>query len=332
MNAKLLPVCLLAAVTTHAQPTITHANNNFLAGYSSTAYYVTAVPQGASGANVTWDFSGIGTSAGVTGTYAACSSSNNCSTFPGSNVVVQSSGSATKSYFIVDNTRYALNGTANASGTNIIFTNPEDMQRYPFTYNNTYTDNFAASYVSGGATINRSGSITVTADGYGTLKLPNGTFNNVLRIKRLETYADSWGGTGMNYTVETYAWYSPVMRELLLTRIEASMNGSPVPVVMAYTSQTPSAVTSMVIAAGSTLLYPNPARDLVQVQFEATRQTTASIMLMDITGRQVLETQTLRTISGRNEAKLSTGQLSPGMYLMQLEADGQVVTKKVQVL
>jgi len=329
MYLKFLPACLLLAVTAHAQPTLTNANNNFLAGTSFIQYTGSATSPGASGANVVWDFSAIGTSAGNSYSYTACSSSTNCGTFPGSNVVIAQP--PTTGYFIVDNTRQAVNGAAVGS-TNIIYSNPEDMLRFPFTYNNTYTDNFSANFTSGGSSFVRSGSVTVTADGYGKLILPNGTYNNILRVKRVETYTDTWSGPTINYSSEIYAWYSPAKRENLLSKSSITVAGNTTDYPITYTNQTPTAIGNLAIAEGSVNLYPNPARDLVHVRFEADKATTADVILTDLTGRMINTLPAVSIASGSNDIKMNTVGLSAGLYLVRLTADGQSITRKVEVL
>ncbi len=64
-------------------------------------------------------------------------------------------------------------------------------------------------------------------------------------------------------------------------------------------------------------LYPNPASDFIMVEFESIMNTDVSIMMTDITGRQLsLEYNAVQ--EGNNLLKLSTSKLSPGLYFLQI--------------
>lgn len=68
-------------------------------------------------------------------------------------------------------------------------------------------------------------------------------------------------------------------------------------------------------------LYPNPAEDVLNVQFEAATAGAVVIEIRDITGKLV-ETQLIQAQAGSNLVMMDTDQYANGMYLMNIVANG----------
>jgi hypothetical protein len=77
-------------------------------------------------------------------------------------------------------------------------------------------------------------------------------------------------------------------------------------------------------------MFPNPARQLVQLQFEAKDAANLQINLMDKTGR-IISRQNKTVQSGRNQHAISLDKLPVGMYFVQIQDGSQVITKKLMV-
>jgi hypothetical protein len=70
------------------------------------------------------------------------------------------------------------------------------------------------------------GMISLKADGYGQLKLPNGVSNNVVRVKVVQQVGDSMMNAGsLVNDVTSYIWYDPAHMGFLF-RIDSSRSGS----------------------------------------------------------------------------------------------------------
>ncbi|HVA98265.1 MAG TPA: hypothetical protein VNG53_05165, partial [Bacteroidia bacterium] len=205
-----LSATLLSALASAAQPTLTEANTSPIIGDIFSNNATNYIAPGSSGANQTWDLSSMTTTSTTTTNAVTPSSTTYGSSFPSSTIAFSSTGAVL--YWKVSSTAEQTYGIAQGS-TVISYSNPEDYLRFPFTYSNTYTDTWAATFTSGGYPYLRSGSTTVTADGYGTLKLPSGTYSNVLRVHFLENYQDSTNIGGSPYIItyqdDEYLWYLP---------------------------------------------------------------------------------------------------------------------------
>ncbi len=87
-------------------------------------------------------------------------------------------------------------------------------------------------------------------------------------------------------------------------------------------------------------VYPNPAQNNTSIAFELTSTHAASIRLMDITGKQVMNIQLNKLPKGKHEYQLNfaastgsaTGQhLSSGIYFIQVTSDTGMQTKKLVI-
>ena len=71
--------------------------------------------------------------------------------------------------------------------------------------------------------------------------------------------------------------------------------------------------------AQNIVVYPNPAKDVVNVSFENTSETAVSIM--DLQGR-VLSTQLVSGSNGTQLVSISTGDFAQGTYVVSVRANG----------
>src|SRR5690606_38513623 len=75
-----------------------------------------------------------------------------------------------------------------------IYTNAEKMYQFPMTYGSSWTDSFSGTATTSGITMTRTGTTEVDYNGYGTVIMPFGTFNNVARLQISQTYNDEYMG------------------------------------------------------------------------------------------------------------------------------------------
>ena len=73
------------------------------------------------------------------------------------------------------------------------------------------------------------------------------------------------------------------------------------------------------MTAQNIVVYPNPAKDVVNVSFENTSETAVSIM--DLQGR-VLSTQLVSGSNGTQLVSISTGDFAQGTYVVSVRANG----------
>lgn len=91
-------------------------------------------------------------------------------------------------------------------------------------------------------------------------------------------------------------------------------------------------------AAGLELrLHPNPVRSSVTLRFRSARPATATLEILDLSGRRVatlgpLEADPSWRVAMWDGGPARGGRASPGLYLVRLTSTGEVVTRRVVLL
>jgi hypothetical protein len=336
MKRTILPAILLCfCINASAQvPTLTSSSNPIIGG-KCLLYTTDSFNVGSSGAGVTWNFSTLTIKSTDTAFYSACSVSSHCSSFPATTMYVHGYTNPNELFFNNSSTKMSLIGAYTIAATS--YTNYEDMFRYPFTYNTTYVDTFIGGFVSMGYTYYRKGTITVTGDAYGTLILPNATFTNALRVHRMEAYSDSTYISGfpfvINYSSDIYTWYVPGGREAVLSQTKFFASGTGSPKTAFYTGQTPSTIgiNNVQNTVTALQLYPNPATDKLHAIFSTAGNGHVRISLTDMPGREVAVIINKDLSAGGQQVDLSTADIPRGLYLLKLQADGETITRKIEL-
>ena len=176
---------------------------------------------GPAGNGVTWDFSNLPRRAAddYTVTYADPSVAPNAADFPESNLVaVQDAGQLTAYTFMsVSNQKVVLEGLDIPELGVVTYTDKSEWIDLPFQFNEMESDDFVGVYsfnfqgITGVA--NRTGNLTTTYDGFGTIILPNGeSVPNVRRLKLEQTTVDVINVMGVSITTTTntttYSFYA----------------------------------------------------------------------------------------------------------------------------
>lgn len=321
---------ILASFASIAQPSLTGTAVNPTIGESFT--YTTCTTyfnQGPAGANQTWNFS---TSTGTTSGVSSCvsvSSTPSGSSFPSANIAFNNAAGSNYSYQKTSATAYQNYGNVTSSGIVMSYSNPEDFLRFPFTYNNTYNDPWSCTFVNSGYTFYRTGATSITADGYGTLTTPAGTFTNVLRVHMVQTYQDS-AYVGMPYVIlytnDEYMWYVNGTHAALAATFSFTANGS--------TSQSsfylgaPSGIDNISNILTSLEVFPNPASDLIKINYNLTENKKVELCLFNTLGEKIHNSQTEEGIQGTNTSELNIAELPEGIYFAQIILDGNVAATK----
>ncbi len=279
-----------------AQPVVqpSHVAPNFEA-----ELYYTEVPSnfspGPAGANQTWDFSNIGD-----GMLLGAQQAINASTSPFAAEFPQANYCYTMVSAFADATMYFYH-----SLTPSIFEiyslgyegevgedyrpNPRTYVTFPYTYGTVFNDTFQRT--TDAAPVSQ----TVTYDAYGTLIMPFGTFNNVVRQKVVIE-----GNTN-------YAWFNVnPFYPILQTSLEDASLGY---IIDNTVLDTPSA------QGGVFAAYPNPVFDRLSIRFPDSIQGAVTLELSDIAGKTVRTAQ----IASQSDSVDLSG-LQAGVYLLRVHS------------
>lgn len=299
--------------------------------------------QGASGANITWDFSDMIDDQSQAASFVSSGQTPFAANFGTASVAVEyenglnvgSTSSIRYEFFSLNAANLIRHGLTTNQNVVVSYSNPQTALTLPFTYQSTNTDDFEADFSVSGMYINETGTISVTGDGYGTLILPHSTISNVLRVRVVQDYTDlSDNGFSFNYHVETYVWYHPEIAYPLLVISDEQIQDSPLPSVKT--------VYYAMFEVGSSGIadtypdfrlntYPNPTDDRVFVDFYLPQNADVALRLYDLTGRQLQSKPTQQLTAGNYSFPLNLGSYPTGMYLAEMEVDGHTQTYKIMV-
>jgi len=320
---------LITAFVTQAQITLTSSTNAPVIG-DVFAYKLidTSCAPGASGANVTWDFSAktIDTNKTIT-TYIAAAGTPYVGNYPTATLASQSGTSY--SYYKVDATGYYELGGQSSATSNNVLSKPLEVVAFPLTYNGTFNNIFQGHSNGGGIPDSAFGVNNGLADAYGTLKTPDGNvYNNALRVKVIESYDDSLiGFVGLHYVWTSYNWYvasqhKPVFYIQSYITWPSNNPGSINKGKSVYMGYTPA--TGINEIAGTDLhanLYPNPTGDnFTNLQFVLKEEGQTVIKIMNMQGQEVLNLNKGLLASGSYSESIQTQGLSSGLYFVEIKS------------
>ncbi len=293
-------------------------------------YYIMNNPEsfgsvGAAGAKQVWDFSSIsiGDSTdlefeGVSRFPADPDNTNLCEQYSGfTGIRIQYK--STPSDFYIMGTRSGI--------TQISYENDSLLKfKFPVAMNDSYTSPY--QFETGGlSNTKRKGTYKVTVDAWGSLILPYGGLNDILRVKIEENYNDTTGRIRPRTTVyssTTYEYWqkgtgSYVMSvkyeddDGTLDTIVTYRKGEQVVISPVDTTKEDTTSVVEIQPKKSLQLFPNPASDIIHVTAQGISVDT-KVHLMKITGsfQQVLEF---------NDGSFDISDYPSGHYVLLIEGN-----------
>jgi hypothetical protein len=85
-----------------------------------------------------------------------------------------------------------------------------------------------------------------------------------------------------------------------------------------------------ILGAGTVSVFPNPAKDKINVTFNAKDQTDLQISLNDLSGKQVLVNK-YTLAKGENQLSVDVNGLSKGVYVLNLVTEKGTINYKVVI-
>lgn len=290
---------------------------------------------GAAGANVTWDLSGISTTTSLSYEWKNASAMNDASTYPASNLGAVVTLGADE-YWLKSSTEFSLVGRIIQGGTiTENFNNdPREVLKFPLTYQTTYNETMGGLYVGPGLSLDRSGTIEIEADGYGTLIMPYGTINNVLRVKITTEYNDKLSGqTLFEYEDVQWHWYHPNSKFFLATYGTLVTITSGVPGGTTFfgffQDQTSVGLSDNEFKPYAFNMFPNPASNQFTIQYDTESRENFLMEIFDVTGRMV--EQRVMTGSGQVQEVVNVDHLEKGIYNVVLKYNSGTLSQKLIV-
>jgi len=199
------------------------------------------------------------------------------------------------------------------------FTDLDKQFQFPFSLNDSFQDSYTGSYFIDDGTDWHTieGIRQVTADGFGTLVLPNITYENCLRIKSIQDGTDTCATQGVaNYTIITYTWFQLSRNGPIL-----HINTNFTPVEAKYYYENPLIGIGQLNQNTSFKLFPNPVTDILHIDYNSTSDIE-SIQVYDVMGKLVLD-----TVGDINQ--LDVSKIQSGVLFVKVATEKGVMSKKV---
>ncbi|MDP2175710.1 MAG: T9SS type A sorting domain-containing protein [Bacteroidota bacterium] len=259
------------------------------------------------GNGVTWDFTTLTAAAGDTLIRANGGSTSAYQfDFPSSNYIVNENNPKTSSVKVLHYQQkinmFLYDGYVDVTFGAEKYISSQQLLKFPFKFNEKFTDRYAAS---DGIYINA----VVQYDGFGTLKLPSGTFSNVFRT----VSKDSISPTKVFFT---YKWFNSTY-ELLTIKKETSST------YVQYYHKPGAPTTSLdnIDNKVITTIYPNPSNGEINIETNFILGN-AELEVFNQIGRNIIK----QNLTEKNTIiKLE----EPGIYLVKIKHQNNVYCNKV---
>lgn len=292
-----------------------------------TSLFTTGLPHSVSGNGVVWDFTRLqGTYPITVDSFNLPAASPGNSLYPGA-TYVQHLDDLYSFYKSVQNpSQTELLGAWSASLI-LTFTNSAIVAGYPVSYGYHLVDPVSGSYKYNTTNGPCNGSISVTADGTGTLNLPgNITFTNVLRLKTVQTVTLASGIFPVgSYQQVTYNYYSgnqkfPIINFRYTTY--QLLIGTPTITAYGYGMDDYFTIVGLHPNTPPTgcEVYPNPFQDQLNLSLACT-QTISNYRFYSLTGTILAEGKYLDQVLLQN--------IPTGLLFLEMESPTGSIRKKI---
>lgn len=335
---KIIYTILLIAITsqlTKSQISLTYENHALKAGENHTTQYVENVNHGDAGENQIWDFTDFKCDKTKTSEINSAFETENYSKFSESNIAVFDDEN--EFYFNVNEDVNEYLGLTTTTAV-IHFNQPIIKMKYPFDYKDEISGEFSGEGLYYGEIISDIyGDYYVTADGYGTILLPNNvSIDNVLRIKTINHIFETACNT-TEFINEKYLWYSensryPIMVVINNTKIT---NNDTIITNFGYYNenayQTQLEVAHSNIIEYSVNVYPNPFVDNINISYSLKEEAKVNIEIFNSIGQKI-ETLVDNQLQNGNQIinyNVNKNSLAVGNYYIKILINENVITKKI---
>ncbi|NCA84669.1 MAG: T9SS type A sorting domain-containing protein [Clostridia bacterium] len=326
-------ILIMFAALAWAQPEITQANLPQTGDHVVIAICSDPVNPGNSGAMQTWDMSSLTQTEEQSFTYIPSAEWPLADSFPEATLCARS-WQDDYSYYKVSPTSLTVEGhvvtTDPADTTVIVFSNSEQILELPYTLASNFIDNFeGTSYIPTFGAFPFDGSLDFEADGYGTLILPTGTYNNVVRYHFFRSQTNYFNGIPAGtITKEQWAWVSADFRFWLLLMEENWDGFSTTPLI--WYDKNPYPVSTDINAPGETTVsvFPNPVKANQNLSISWDKSELLQISLLRMDGSPVVK-ENLALETGSNSYRCP--DVSAGIYILKIETHEKGITQKLSV-
>lgn len=299
--------------------------------------------------NMTWDFrnlNGYGQTYDYTVNYVTPSSTPDASYFPTSTVAESyPSNKGGTTYFKTSGNNVYMDGftiTVSGLGSVLVDINADNelIMTYPFTQGSNVADatvtGTAYFFFIGPQTATISGNANTVADGYGTLLMPYGdTIKDVIRVLRNESYtANSSLGTTTITRTNVYFYATATSTTTankkfpLVAFYDTNVNGASSKWVTSQLKMI-TGVEEIAKKVENFKVYPNPAKESLNVSFSLTDEADVDVTLKNSLGQNVKTILSSTKLNNGSHNYSMSNSFASGVYFLEINVDGNKKVEKV---
>lgn len=197
--------------------------------------------------------------------------------------------------------------------TTIVYQDAMKTIAFPLNSSVNEVDNFSATFTVNGIPFTRAGTCTMVADGYGTLITPDGTFTDVIRLKIVQDFTDTYSQGTIDTEITEYHWYKAGYHYPLALIAEVTSSAGPSQSSGQYFETTGVGVEDL--SKDLVNVYPNPASSDITFELPSELDVT-TIEIYNSVGKKVLDAD-VKVV----KANISIVGLDSGVYSVRFLDD-----------
>ena len=330
ITLPLLTFIICLAFSSWAQVTL-QQNNMPQVGelWSNKTITDTTIQPGPGGQGMNWNFGNYFVYPNVISEqYIAPTGSGYDALFPSANLKVNSLFSGDEYYI---RSAGSIQFLGMKSSTNeIVFTNAQNLLTVPFTFGNSVTN---PSVTGMGLGYPLTGTISVIADGAGTLSLYTGAFTNTLRVVTdMDLVLGAGSGVDTYVRLRKFTWYTSSYRapvfQIAMLDIDGPLGNIHQKVITVSTLTTD--ISDPENDFFKLNIGPNPAANNVEVFLNLKKNSTVNISIINVNGKVCLD-KTSELATGINKLNFDISAFPKGVYLVSAVSGKITSTKRLVI-
>jgi len=321
--------------------TLTQANHAPIVGdvFQTVDCSSVGITPGGIGTGQTWNYSTmtvLTTTISYNGVTTA--STPSAANYPSSSVAVSSSTANNAYYSSTSTSLKYWGGDIKVGGQAVVmgYSSPAFYTTYPLSLGSTTNSAVSGTLNSIAGPGTFAGTNTVTGAGTGTLMLPGGyNFSNVLKVTTNTALSFTTGLGNGTYNQNKYDYYSSLSKYPLLTisnETISSLAGTTTETVVTINNnfKTVGITEASSEVLSNVAVYPNPAKDNINLSFVNENAENASYQMVNVIG-QTIRTQNIPSVKGETLYNVNLNGIESGIYFIKLSVGNKTSVTKITV-
>lgn len=217
------------------------------------------------------------------------------------------------------------------------YSDPQLEMIYPFSYGDNFFDTYNRYFYAGDFfSLHEVGALTAVADGYGSLHLPYGIIEDVLRVKYTYNYEyyEIHDGETLNakYNTKTvYRWYSNLFGVHPVLTLSYDLDNTSSPTKFYYFKPHNLNIIDQSKNANQVELYPNPSKISSILKFSLAASEEIQIDIYSILGEKIYSQNKGVHQAGIHTIDLDLKSYNPGLYSIKIKIGDHTSNKTLMV-